>query len=94
MSNPEAKTKAFRKSLKLVVTTTGQVTLYGQDITDALTENNYPLWFRMYSDTLAEYTDKDRDEDQETENEICRDDIDDDETDLYKKFGVKPSDFF
>lgn len=89
MSNPEVKTKVFRRSLKLVVTTEGQVTLHGQDITDLLTEHNYPMWFRMYSETLFEYTD------QESEDEEENDDYqDDDDTNLYKKFGVKPSDFF
>ena len=86
MSNPESKTKTFSKSFTLVVATDGQVTLYGQDITDVLTKHNYPMWFGMYADTLAEY----RQEDDEAES----DDWDDEENDPYKVFGVTPKDFF
>ncbi|EAY29448.1 hypothetical protein [Microscilla marina] len=93
MSNPEAKTKKFRKSLKLVVDTSGEVTLYGLNITDLLTEHNYPMWFRMYADTLAEYARDEEEEDVENKDEgtIASDD---NETNFYKVFGVKPSDFF
>lgn len=90
MSNPQEKTKVFRKSLKLVVDTTGEVTLYGLNITNLLTEHNYPMWFKMYSDTLAEYTHQEPEKEEEEENN----DYWDNETNLYKKFGVNPSDFF
>lgn len=79
--------KVFKRTLPLVVNTQGKVTLYNHDITDVLVDQNYPLWFKLYSDTLAAYADQD-------ESDEVQDAIDKSATNPYKEFGVKPNDFF
>ena len=80
--------KMFKRSLPLVVNTQGKVTLYNHDITDVLVDQNYPLWFKLYSDTLAMCTQGE----ENAENTSGKED--ETVTDPHKEFGVKPKDFF
>ena len=92
MNNPnqpqKLPNKVFKRSLPLVVNTQGKVTLYNHDITDILVDQNYPLWFKLYSDTLAMCTQED---DNAKDTSVKEDER---MTDPHQEFGVKPKDFF